>query len=578
MGYAVIEQFAAGVDRTRPIYTLPPGSLWVGKNVHLSRGGDVEQRKAFVTKFTLPAGTFGFHVIGDVKYVWGSTADPGVPAGVTYQRLAHPDGAARTMTDVLSHDAFNGKMYVVAEFDDGSIHHYYDGAHVTDWDNGIVRSAMTNNDGIATHLAAVVNLLGGGIYTATAAGAVVTVTKTTGNFLTDAGVSTSVENVTGGTDDQTLTRAYTHAAASATFTVGGTFEVGDRFTIVLDTLLFGAEAMPGAKATVVKTHKRKVYAAAGNILHFSGLDSAVNWNRDEDAGAGFISFSDELGGAETIVSLAKYQNSLALMARSAIQLWTMQNDDALNAPTQNLEYTGSLAQESALQYGGIDTFYLSDTGIRSLRARDVTNTAAVSDVGTPIDTLIAEHMEDLTDEQIAAATTIVEPKDGRFMLALGERIYVFSYFPAKKISAWSWYELGFEVEHFGVSGRQLFARSVNTIYLYGGDSGAQYDAVDVDVWLPFMSVKKHGTYKQLKGLDIAAKGTWNIKVYVNPDMDVDDPTDYVDVGDLTGFTFSKENTGALGHVTHMSVRLTRSAASAASLSMVGVFYDGADTE
>ena len=576
MAYFVIDSFAAGVDRTRPIYALPPGSLWVGKNVHLTRGGDVEQRKKFASKYTLPAGTFGFHVLGDVKYVWGATVDPGVPAGVTYQRLIDPQNG--NMTAVLSHDAFNGKMYVVAQFSGGNIHHYYDGTRVYDWDDGIAAAPMANNADVAAHLAEVVNRLGGGTYTATVASNVVTVTKTTGNFTTDAGVSTTVENVTGGTNDQTLTRAYVHPAAVATFTVGGTFEIGDRFTIVLDTLLFGADAMPSAKGTVVKTHKRKMYAAAANILHFSGLDSATGWNRDEDTGAGFISFSDELGGGESIVSLAKYQNSLALMARSAIQLWSMQNDDALNAPTQTIEYTGSLAQDSALQYGGIDTFYLSDTGIRSLRARDVTNTAAVSDVGTPIDTLIAEQMDDLTTDQIEEATTIVEPKDGRFMLALGERVYVFSYFPAKKISAWSWYELGFEIEHFGVSARQLFARSGDTIYLYGGDTGNEYDAIDVDVWLPFMSVKKHGTYKQLKGLDIAASGTWNFKIYVNPDMDVDSPTDYVDVGDLTGFTFSKENTGALGHVTHASVRATRSAASAASLSMVGVYYEGADSE
>ena len=46
MAYVSIENFAAGVDQTRPIYAAPQGTLWQGINGHLSRGGDFEKRKA----------------------------------------------------------------------------------------------------------------------------------------------------------------------------------------------------------------------------------------------------------------------------------------------------------------------------------------------------------------------------------------------------------------------------------------------------------------------------------------------------------------------------------------------------
>ena len=39
----------------------------------------------------------------------------------------------------------------------------------------------------------------------------------------------------------------------------------------------------------------------------------------------------------------------------------------------------------ALQYGSGDVLYLSQTGIRSIKARDASNSGAVSDIGSPID-------------------------------------------------------------------------------------------------------------------------------------------------------------------------------------------------
>ena len=43
MGYLVIENLVGGVDRRRPRYVGKPGTLWNGKNIHISMGGDVEE-------------------------------------------------------------------------------------------------------------------------------------------------------------------------------------------------------------------------------------------------------------------------------------------------------------------------------------------------------------------------------------------------------------------------------------------------------------------------------------------------------------------------------------------------------
>src|SRR6185369_10670565 len=45
-------------------------------------------------------------------------------------------GSGGTMTAVLWSTVFNGLTYVIAEFDSTTIHHFYDGTLITDWDGG----------------------------------------------------------------------------------------------------------------------------------------------------------------------------------------------------------------------------------------------------------------------------------------------------------------------------------------------------------------------------------------------------------------------------------------------------------
>jgi hypothetical protein len=164
-----------------------------------------------------------------------------------------------------------------------------------------------------------------------------------------------------------------------------------------------------------------------------------------------------------------------VFARRVIQIWNMQDNPASNVPSQFLTETGTRAPRSVRGFGDIDCFYLSDSGIRSIRARSATNLAGVNDVGTPIDTLVREYLATLTETQIANAVSIVDPVDGRFWLAVGRRVFVFSYFPSKKISAWSWYEPGFEITDMVTLNDRVYARAGDQIYLYGGSANATYD-------------------------------------------------------------------------------------------------------
>jgi hypothetical protein len=90
--------------------------------------------------------------------------------------------------------------------------------------------------------------------------------------------------------------------------------------------------------------------------------------------------------------------------------------------------------------------------------------------------------------------------------------------------------------------------------------------------LPFLSGGKPGTFKHLKGMDVASTGTWNCKVLVNPN----DENEYIDVGDVTGVTWPKEGIAMPGHCTHIAPKLVHQAAGYASLSQIGLHTDGAE--
>lgn len=787
MPYIHVEDFRGGVDRTRRIVAGTPGTLWTGTNCHITRGGEIEKRKSFVSTYTLPAGTVGLAAAMSTLYVFGSGADPGVPSGVTYQRLQHPD-SGRTLSAIVDWDVFDGKIYVVGEFDDGSVHHYYDGAIVTDWRDGVVRTGQVDLATVAEALKALIdadadytatrasnvitvtgpsgeafavttlaangegnaaddqamatvttqsavagvaevvatgaltvtggtaatpsqgsveltggasgsvdgitvngvqimsgaeafdgdldttaqnvvdninaftsspnytatrtnstinifaatalgdspngfavvsststitstdtNMAGGadkgvsavtvdGVdilgaqvnytssnsvlaaniasqinsysstpeYTATASGNVVTISAAAGTgdgpngFVVtaalDSGITATYANMSGGVD------AVAGQAQISTLTLSGTFEAGDRYGVTLGEKTFGAVAKPTGAAAAVLTHKSKVHAAAGSLVHFSGVDTPAGWSRDAvdgDTGAGFLSVASQSGGAQTLTGLGVYQEFMAIFARRAIQIWSIDVDPTLNVFQKPLNGSGTRAPGSIVEFGSIDLFYLSDNGVRSLRARDSSGAAFVSDIGNPIDALIKDALGSLTSAQIASAIGILEPEDNRFWLALGSTIYVFSYFRGSDISAWSTYEAPGEVAGLVSVDDKVYLRSGNTIYRYGGSDGATYDTSTVTVLLPFLTAGRPATDKYWYGFGAALSNTWRVDLLVDPD----DTNDFLRIGDLSGTTYLGPQDGVEHTGTHAAPRLVCTEAGEAAISNLTLHYE-----
>lgn len=573
MGKVWVKELTGGLDTRRLPETTPGGVLIKALDGHINSGGEFEKRAAFVAAYTLPDGTVGLAADAASLIVFGNATDPGVPPGVAYQKL---EKSTKTLVDVPSYDLYGGDVYAVAEYDDGTIAHFFDGAEVTDWFDGRARASfeiISGTDAVDSLDMIYVN----GVAIMSAAE-----DYDTNNETTAAAIAANINAHTSSPDYNATSVgarvniiAATSGAASNGF--GVSFKVDTAFVLsdYSPTLANGANSAAFVPGEFVKTVGSKMYAVSGSSLHYSGIREPTKWTTDT-TGAGFTDVSKEASGAEDLLALADYQGFVAVFAETVILTFFVDPDPDLVAKRQVLRNTGTVAPRSVTEFGDSDVFYLALSGLRSLRARDSSNSASTTDLGVPVDSLIKAKLAVMTPDERKGVIGLINPVDGRFWLIFPDgEIFVFSYYSNSKVSAWTTYETGFTVDKAIVFGRRVFLRSGNTIYVYGGlDNAATltYDSTVAKAWLPYFDAGKPTEQKQWAGIDAAVSGTW--AVYVAPQPTNLDARELV--ANLTETTFNNERVPFNGKTTHASPQFESSGEGEAVLSAIVLHYEGGE--
>lgn len=266
----------------------------------------------------------------------------------------------------------------------------------------------------------------------------------------------------------------------------------------------------------VLTFGSKVYVASGPDLLFSGVDAPYSFG-PETTGAGFIDMSAQASGTEQIYAMARFQKYMAIFAARQTQIWYMDPDPDQNQQIQVLYNTGTYAPHSVVAFGDNDVFYLDESGIRSLRARDASLSATTDDVGVPIDTLIIAKLRTLTLDQRKLVRAVVEPTEGRVWISILDTIYVFSFFSGAKVSAWSTYLPGFNVDEMVAFNSRVYLRTGNSIYVFGGTgTGLVYDDTVATAQIPYQDAGKPTITKTWDTIDVAVRGLWDVSVATDP--------------------------------------------------------------
>ena len=721
MPYIIIEDFRGGLDKRRMDVHAPPGSLIELTNAHISRGGEIEKRPAFIEVCDLPNTTKGLVSGGGSLYTFGTAAASSItfpataPNNLVYQQLIHPTGAG--LVEILDHEFFNEKLYVVAKFADGRVYHYYDGTRILDWFPGQARTKLTITGGSAggqnARMGWIINgtsadfianqstfsismtspsgvttvLLSEGVWNGNNEASILSwVTQINGNqteltasrgsrvvngvtvndllllnwnqpgevynsytfqySATDAsasganamydffyqippantspqttshnGLLNSIGNLTvdGVTIIDTQVPWATSNSATATALaqmindslsapeyeatasganvniirkIAGTTgngllavctDVGNVTTTFANSGNTPVNALDGGATFAqvgaynpgdsVLVYKSKMYSTSDSILHYSALNDVSEWT-DASLDAGFINFANNAKGSDQLIGLASYYANVAVFAEQAIQLWFLDTEDANNSQIQVLNNTGAIARHSIVEFGENDVFYLARTGIRSLRARDSSNAAYVGDVGNAVDSDIVSLIA-ANETDARSARAVLDQREGRFMLAIGTKIFVFSFFPTSKVQAWSTYEPGFTVESWAFDGEQLFCRGGDKLYSFGGAQGNTYDNCPVTVQLPFLDGGQPATFKDYTAIDMSCENTWSVEMGTN----VNDLSDREAIATVESTTYGDRSASISGYSTHASIRLTCTRQGAAKIGTIALHFNGAE--
>jgi len=341
---------------------------------------------------------------------------------------------------------------------------------------------------------------------------------------------------------------------------------------------------PLARGFYCRTYKNKMYTVEGSTLYFSEIGNAVDWSGlTPPDPTNFIDLSMGDSDMAASVALEVYYDKLAIFSSSAVQLWVMDPDFTRNQYVQTLRQAGTIAWRSVLQYGSGDVMYLSHSGIRSLRARNSSLAAAVSDIGSPLDPLMQDLFKYMGEDWMSGAISILQPVTGRFWIIMAgstdyegatpsSKIYILSAFPGPKITAWSEYDPGFVITAAAIHNNRVVVRDDhNLVYAYGGvsDEGPTFDDCMVELIFPFHAGEQVATFKTFSGLDATCAGVpWEVSCAFN----VEDPYAEDFVGYFDGATFLQGRFPIHGHSTHMSLRLRSVEAGPQTLSNMVVHY------
>lgn len=315
--------------------------------------------------------------------------------------------------------------------------------------------------------------------------------------------------------------------------------------------------------TYARTWKSKMYRADGKYLRFSGTNNPAQNDPASvtQPGAGFINMALNDPEGETIRSMEVFYADMAIMAQLQTEVWSLDPDPTKDNLAQLLRI-GTIAPRSVLQFGTGDVLFLSDSGVRSLKAQSINLSASINDVGSAIDLMLIPIIRN-NPAAVAAADAVVQPIQGRYWLSIGDTIYVLSYFPAGHITAWSTLFPGFSVRHFATVGNYVFCDDTNgNIYLYGGVTRNEFDSCKVTVRTPHMSAEAPTQFKRIKSIDVMCQGQWTISVGM-----LANNTDAFELcATIQDNTYDIERIPFAGYGTHIGVEMVHQAPGPATLS------------
>jgi hypothetical protein len=576
--YYEVASFSAGIDLRKSELTAPAGTLRVLQNAHITQGGEIEKRSQFAWWCAAPGGSIGLCVVNDKVYTHiyddanaGLIEEP-TDTSVGVIHIANPRGNIKIDASYISDGDTSA----------GTILHV-DSLSTSDGSPAVITvGAKVNGTGVAP----------GTVITSFGTG-----TGSVGDYNVNISQLSSPSSVDGGVAIED------NAKIQLSYDIFG----GKIFVILFNDDTGGSYCYyNGIQATEAnnkclfnRTYKEKMYGVKGRYLNFSAVGDPTVWydpNPDADGnvahnGSGFIDIGSNDADSQDLLGMEVYYDKMAIFSRLSCQLWFLDPDPSLNQYFQTLRDAGTIAPTSVRQYVANDVYFLGTHGIRSLRARDLTTTAAVADVGSPIDQAIQDQIAQNGPFELGDvlywSKAVLDGRTGRLWMSVGgDRIHVLSNWASPNISAWSIYlpsangtPFLIDHQHIVFADPYVVLRAdTGDIFRFGSDTVLQYDDCEVLIETPFLSFDKPATFKFYQGFDAICSNDpgspWQVEASFDPTVT---PTPFDDICQLDGPSIMGGKIPISGRGTHIQLNIGHQSPGPATFSKLFIHYAPSDT-
>lgn len=256
----------------------------------------------------------------------------------------------------------------------------------------------------------------------------------------------------------------------------------------------------------------KIWGIGSETVPFTKTVDATNWTAGTGASdASYLPTGLQQEGDTDATALAQYYSRLIVFFPNNIQIWLVDEDQALHAIRQVVNGVGTRWHGSVANVSG-DVLMLHASGFRSVAIAEKTDSAVGVDVGSPIDTLVKPMVSDsITPVSLYYAT------EAQYWCAIGSTVWVYTFSRAQKISAWSKYTFPWTIDAMAELSGILYLRSGDNVYKL--DAAASTDNGTAFTWtveLPFLDFKASGMLKQVHGMDAVLQGSCNVQFRFDP--------------------------------------------------------------
>lgn len=249
-------------------------------------------------------------------------------------------------------------------------------------------------------------------------------------------------------------------------------------------------------------------ASPYDTVAFCKTNDCTDWTAAGDAG--FLPVALKQENAQYCYALGQFQEKLVAFFQDSAQIWTVDVAPANNALSQRMFGVGTRYPNSPTSFAD-DVFFLNDAGVRSITVNQMTSSLQDSDIGSPIDSVVAPAISG-TDP-----ISIYIPKLGQYWLVLGPEVYAYSFSRTAKLAAWAYYTFPFPIDDIAVLDNITYLRNGNNVYKLDeeaySDNGS---AIDVEILFPFLDFKLPGVLKMATGMDVIVEGAATLSLLTDP--------------------------------------------------------------